>query len=83
MADEFGTQHVAGIRGFDILVPGETGKTYRVATFREERPGRKPRIAVYTVWYNPAWEGCVLYDVVAPDVGLALAAALRDRKENP
>ena len=37
-------------------------KVIRVGTFAV--PGSK-QIACYTTWYNPAWEGCVEFDVEA------------------
>ncbi len=43
-------------------------KTFKVATFYEPRQGRKPtasKIQAYTITYNPAWKGCVMYTVEA------------------
>lgn len=44
----------------------------RVATFFDQRlpHGTFPRlrhVSAYTLWYNPEWPGCIIYNVVAPN----------------
>ena len=69
------------IEQVDASEPGKTKSHYRVGTFPNcpSERGRQPR--AYLRWYNPEWEGCVEYDVVAPSGEAAKKAAIRARAE--
>ena len=58
---------------------------FKVATFYTPRMGQpmKSHISAYTLWYNPAWEGCVEYEVDALTGSEAkkLAIGLRLQRE--
>lgn len=70
------------MKEIDALKPGEMGKRYRVGTFPVPRGDGSPstRFNAYTLWYNAAWEGCVEYEVIAPDGRTAKRAAIRLRQ---
>jgi hypothetical protein len=39
-------------------------KKFRVGVFTEQR-ARGPSYRAYTTWFNPAWEGCRVFEVDA------------------
>jgi hypothetical protein len=45
-------------------------RNFKVATFYHPDEGslRLSRIHCYTLWYNPAWEGCKIFNVEAVSV---------------
>jgi hypothetical protein len=56
-------------------------RTFRVAVFRERRPGRVDRWDAYTRDYNPQWEFFFeLVDVVAPNGTEAKRRAIQQCK---
>jgi len=60
--------------------PGQTVYDYKVGTFpNHTNPKRKPR--AYSIWYNPLWEGCVEYLVMAASGKDAREAAILERKK--
>lgn len=62
----------------DARKPGEAkAHRYWVGTFPGSRPGRKPH--AYLRDYNPAWEGCVVYSVLARNGQEAKRAAIEAR----
>lgn len=56
-------------------------KTFQVMTFYEPREGRAPRVAAYTTWASPSWDGCKVIEVKAKDGTEAKKIAIRLRKE--
>lgn len=58
-------------------------RTYRVATFAEDRgPNRKLRFSAYTLWYSPEWPGCIQYDIEAESGTAAKKIAIARRREH-
>jgi hypothetical protein len=57
-------------------------KFFKVMTFYEERPGRKPRVSAYTIWANPEWSGCKVYVLSAENGTAAKKAAIAMRKKD-
>jgi hypothetical protein len=66
------------MKTIDALRPGEMGRRYVVATFPGERPGQ---FRAYSRIYNPAWAGCVEYEVIAASGAEAKRAAIKARRE--
>ena len=57
-------------------------KPFKVATFYNAKPGKPPtasKINAYTLWYNPAWPGCIVYEVDAANGADAKRQAVRRR----
>lgn len=71
-----GSMHRGG--GVSVL------RTFRVATFYDVGPGRpvKSRVRTYTRDYNPQWEGCIVYDVLATSAKEARAEAVQGRLDH-
>lgn len=64
------------IEKIDASEPGRVMHTYRIGTVPTTSGMR-----AYTEDYNPSWDGCVEYDVVAPNEYEARKAAIKARKE--
>lgn len=60
----------------DATKPGEKGREFVVGTFADGSGTR-----AYSLWYNPAWPGCVQYRVIAASGREARKAAVKARKE--
>ena len=54
----------------------------RVYTFYETRENRVPRVSAYTLWADPSWVGCKVYDVEADSGTEAKKIAIKMRKED-
>lgn len=68
------------MKQIDALKPGQMGHRYVVATFTDADDGRPGVVRAYTRIYNPAWPGCVEYEVFAASGKEAKRAAIKARK---
>lgn len=67
----------------DVTRKVDSVKELKVATFWHAEEGRRPFVTAYLRDYNPAWPGCVMYEVIA-ETGLAakrLAEKMRRERE--
>jgi hypothetical protein len=56
-------------------------RSFKVLTFFENRPGRKPLVTAYTRDANPLWDGCKVIDIEAENGTDAKKIAIKKRKE--
>lgn len=54
-------------------------RLYRVAVFYDTSPRRW---SAYTLWYNPAWEGCCIHAVFGQTGNAAKALAIAQCKQH-
>jgi hypothetical protein len=51
-----------------------------VHTFATARNGRAPIVMAYTTWANPAWDGCITYEIEAATGAEAKRIAIARRR---
>lgn len=56
-------------------------KTYRVATFCAPGETKRSRVSAYSLWYNPGWSGCHVFEIQAENGKAAKREAIRRRLE--
>lgn len=56
-------------------------RVFKVGVFTHTEGRRKPLITAYTLWYNPAWHGCCVHEVLAPSGANAKRIAIKQHRE--